>query len=514
MNRAKSIFQSAKVISASTLLSRILGLTRDIISSDVFGNSPEWGAFSFAFIIPNLFRRLFGEGALAASFIPTFTEYIQKKNHREAVRLFQVVSTALIILLALILLAGELICVALLGFAPLKENGRLIVMLMVLLLPYLLFICYAAFLAGAENSLEHFLAPAMMPVALNIMWICGVIFASRLVGGSPSRQVMIMSAAIVAGGILQVSLQLPYLYRKGFRLRFVLDLLHPGLRRVAMNMAPLIIGLSAFQINTLMDNVIGRWFAGETAPASLYWANRLFQFPLALLGIPIAVAIFPRLSRLASRGDSEGLSRELLRALRMVLYLSLPATVGLIIIRKPLIELIYEHGRFTAADTGVIAGVTLAYVIGLAAVCTTHIVTRLFYSTGDTRTPMKVAAFMVAANLPLNIVLVIKFGVMGVALATSICGVAQALLLLRGAGRKLRELRYKTLARPLVRQVFSSIAMGAVTYFSLSLLPVHPEGLFMQVAKVILPTAVGAGFYLLVGWITRAEEIKEVFRRR
>ena len=513
MSERSSVFHSAKVISLSTLLSRVLGLVRDVVSAEAFGVTGPMGAFAFAWQIPNLFRRLFGEGALNSAFVPIFTEYLHAHDRREAVRLFQVVGTALLMLLSALVLAGELIGVSLLSWVPLSENNLLIVILSIILIPYLLLICYAAFLSGAQNSLEHFLEPALMPAVLNVVWIVAIFFATRVVGGSLEHEITVMAGGILVGGAFQVGLQLPRLYREGFRVRFLLDFAHPGLRKIAVQMFPLVLGLSVFQINTLMDNIVGKWFVGDAAPAILYWANRLFQFPLALLAIPIAVAIFPRFSRLAISKDRKGLEEELLRATRMALYLTLPATVGLIIIRIPLVRLIYERGRFTPEDTPVVALVTLGYTLGLAGLSIMHITTRLLYALGDRLSPMKIAFGMTGLNFLLNILLVQVLAVPGLALATSICGTLQAVLLIKVVEKRLGGIEYFPLLWPLLKQAVAVSAMGVATYFCARSFGQGTTAI-EKVASVFVPVGAGAVTYFGLSWALRMEEWKEMVRRR
>jgi len=313
--RPDSFIRSAGVISALTLLSRLLGVVRDIACAAVFGAGVVWDAFSFAFRIPNLFRRLFGEGALSAAFLPVFTEHLALNRPQEAWRLAGRVAGALALVLSGILLLGEAALAAMLGLMELSARWRLALMLTAVLLPYMVLICMTALAGAALNSMKRFAMPALAPVVLNACWIAAVLVAAPLVSARPEGRIMAVAAGILLAGVLQLWLQIAALRRLGVRLRLSFSLMHPQVRRVAAAMAPVALGLAAFQINVLLDGVIAISLAGPAGGESfrlfgatlpypmevgansvLYYGNRLMQFPLGVFGIALATAVFPTLS--------------------------------------------------------------------------------------------------------------------------------------------------------------------------------------------------------------------------
>jgi len=443
---------SARLISVLTLLSRILGLIRDAVCLRYFGTA-VWHYFSVPFQIPNLFRRLFGEGALSAALIPVYSEQ-QQKDPQNAGILARVVVTLLFVLLSVITLLGLVLIYLLWLVSSHKYETWLVLSLAALMLPYMILICSVATIGGLLNVHRHFTAPAAAPIVLNVCIITTVIWLRDLFGQTPWEQIFGVAAAVLVAGVLQLLMQFPACRRAGISLKPRLhrsDFSNPALRKIVRLMIPMLLGLSVIQINTLLDSLMAYFLSGTEAAASftvlghtieypvregsvayLYCAARLYHFPLGVFGMALATAVFPWLSRHAAEKDFAAFGDTLAQALRMIAFIALPATVGLILIRRPLIEVIFAGGSsaFTAEDTARVAWTMLFYVLGLGAYCLQQVVVRGFYSFQDSVTPVKIAVRMVGLNFILNLILIWPLKTGGLALSTALCAAVQSSILL------------------------------------------------------------------------------------
>ena len=437
------------LIALCTTISRVLGVLRDSVSAAFFGAGFIWDAFSFAFRIPNLFRRLFGEGALSAAFIPVFTEYLERGDQEQTARMAASVAAMLSAVLLVLLSLGELGCLLVLKLAPLSDKWELALSLTAVMLPYSFLICWTAYAGGILHSFKHFVAPAVTPIILNACWILAAWLSSQA-AQDPRTRVFILAFSILVAGLFQLALQLRVLRAKGFRLAIRWEPRNPGLRRCMTMLAPIILGLAAFQLNVLMDGVIAIGLAGSPegpahfalfgriirfplesgANSILYYADRLMQFPLGVFGIALATALFPTLATHAARKNWTEFSDSLRDALSVVFFIGLPASAGMIVLREPLIKLVFERGAFTPEMTARAADALFAYSCGIWAYCTLHVLIRAFYAIQDTITPVRVAASMVALNLTLNLILVWIMKESGMAASTAFSAAMQCVVLI------------------------------------------------------------------------------------
>ncbi|MCG3139002.1 MAG: putative lipid II flippase MurJ [Phycisphaerae bacterium] len=392
---------------------------RESVYAYFIGPGPFLDAFVIAFRIPNLSRRMFGEGAFSAAFIPVLSEKIAQEDEEGARRLTgNALLTLAAVLIGLLLLGWLIIGLVSLYHSTLTQN------LTALMLPYMVFICLVALLAGAQNVLGKFATPALMPIVFNVILISGVLLGNRLSRGSAQGQIYFLASMVVAGGAIQLVWQYLSLRRGGFRPQWVWQPRDPDLRRIAVSMTPMMLGLAAIQINTLMDQVIVSIFVEKAgAVSALNFAERLYELPLGLFGVAIATAIFPQLSRQAEQPLL--FENTLLRGLRLAFYLGIPASVGLWAVRTPLVQILFEHGAFGPDDTRAVAAVTGWFGVGVWAFISQQIIIRAYYARQDTRTPMRVALFNVGLNLAMNLVFVQFWQASGVAVATSICAAIQ-----------------------------------------------------------------------------------------
>ena len=531
MQEKKGFLKSAKTVSLCTLLSRILGLARDMICASFFGTSLVWDAFVVAFKIPNLFRRLFGEGALSAAFIPVFTEYLENKGKKDAWELVHITGTLLFIILGGLVILAEITFSVIPTVFSLNQKWELVLSLLMVTFPYVLFICMVAFAMAVLNSLKHFLIPALAPVALNICWIMGVLLLTPVFGNTLDKKIFAVAIAILIGGMIQLAMQLPVLRKEGITFRPSLYFSHPGLRRIMALMLPIIFGLAAVQINVLMDSFIAIVFAKppggsesfliagiaipyplETGAASvLYYGDRLIQFPLGVFGIAMATAVFPFFSTYAARKDWINFTHTLNQAIRFVLFIGIPASAGLILLRRPLVELFYERNAFTAESTYRTATVILFYSLGVWAYSASHVIVRAFYSIQDTLTPVKVSAAMIGLNLILNLTLIWFLREGGLALATAISATVQIIILFAILQRRLDITGYKHIYTSVLKTLIATFFMCITCWGILKIIPTGDGNLMIKFIRLLIPLATTLIAFFTVSFLLKSEELKYLY---
>ena len=449
-------------IASLTALSRVFGFVRDVAYSHFFGASALLDAWAIAFKIPNLARRLFGEGAASASFIPVYSEELTKRPE-QAKQLVNTVVTVLFVLLAAIVLIGEGVIWGYYKFFIDSSTGdtRLVLSLSSIMLPFMLLVCMVAILAGILNVHRHFAAPAAAPIVLNIFIIGSILLTGWVFGLGAEQQVFFVAVAVVVAGVVQIAIQIPPLRRYRVSIRPAWQIHSDAFRKIIILMGPMILGLTVTQINTLADDLIAWWLSGSHekgeffmllgnkimyplqrgSVSHLYYAQRLYQLPLGVFGISLATAIFPVMSSYAARGDFAGLSRTVSQGLRSAVFIAIPATIGLVAIARPLISVAFEHGQFGQFrdDTGMVAWTLLFYSLGLCGYFAQQVLTRAFYSMQDSKTPMRSALIAVIANIFLNLTLIWLLGTGGLALSTALCSYLQVAILVVFLRRSLRK---------------------------------------------------------------------------
>jgi putative peptidoglycan lipid II flippase len=515
----RAVVRSAGMIGMLTLVSRVMGLARDVGGAGIFGAGPVWDAFAFAWMMPNLFRELFGEGALNAAFVPVFSDYLVNKSKAEAVRLFNVVATALTIVLAAI----AVVCI--LGSYPVQwilsaHRGvdlSLQFSLIRILFPYLLLICLVALAMGLLNSFRHFAAPAFAPIVLNVFWIAGIFVVAPGLSKTAHGQIMILAVLILLSGFAQLFVQIPPILRNGVTLRPVLDFRHPGLKKIVTLLVPRFIGLAPVKINVFVDGLIAMTLARPGANSVLYYGNRMMQFPLAIIGIAMATAIFPILARYGARNEIGNIKRAASQTLRLTLIISVPASLGLVFLAKPIIRLFFQLGEFTPEAVSRAAAVLVFYGAGVWIFCCLQIITRIFYSIGDTKTPTKVAVSTMVLNLILNLSLVGVLDAAGLALSTSICAVINMVVLVYALNVRGIQVWGERLPGFALKLVVAGAAMTAAGLAALNVLPEssHKMG---QLISLFVPLAASAAVFLLAAWALRIRELttllQAVFTRK
>ena len=500
--RRHPLISGAGITSLGTLASRVLGMVRDMATAALLGmsGSPVMDAFVVAFRIPNLFRRLFGEGALTASYVPVLAARLEKDRHGA----WQLVSVGLVwlsVILAGLVLLAEGVCGIVYAVWGNRPGMPLLLGLTALMMPYMLFICLAAQAAATLQCLGHFALPALAPTLLNVCWLAAVWGIAPWLADQDA-QAHVLAVSVLVAGVLQLAVQWPKLVALGFRFDYRWRAARDSLREIVAAMGPMVLGLAITQINTLMDSLIAwglsappdgsreiGWLGGVAYPmqqgaaSAIYYGERLYEFPLAIVGIAVATAIFPLLSRHAARGDHRMLGADLTLGLRLVLFLGVPASAGLILLAEPLACLLFQHGHFTAADTARAARMIACYSAGVWAFCSLPVVVRGFYALGDRITPVRIGAAVVGLNLALDLILVWPLAEAGLAVSTSIAAVVQLVLLALILSRRDVPLDWRPLAGTAARTLIATALMAAAGYAVLHLIP-GPEHLTEKLVQV------------------------------
>jgi putative peptidoglycan lipid II flippase len=502
-----SVVKAAGVMGIATFSSRILGFIRDMVLARLFGATQAADAFFVAFRIPSLLRELFAEGSMSSAFIPVFTEYHTLKSKREAWELASAAFTTLLTIVTLVTVLGILAAPWLVqalapGFHTSPEKLALTTTLTRVMFPYLLFISLAAVAMGVLNSVRAFAAPAYAALFLNIFIIGCALFLSPLL----EEPIVGVAIGVVAGGAAQFAMQLPSLKLRGLLFGFRFQLGHPGVRRIGQLMVPSLLGMSVTQINLTISTILASFIAG--APTYLFYGMRLIQFPLGIFGVALAMAILPTLSAQAARGALDELRTTLGFGLRMIIFIMLPAMLGLIFLRTPIIHLFFEHGTFTAQDTSETAMTVLCYAIGLWAFGGVRIIVAAFYSLQDTKTPAISAAIAVTANIAFSLVLMAPLGAAGLALATALAAMVNGGILVVVLNRRLGGVDWGSVGRSALRVILACVPLvGACLWVAGAQVWAHPSE--WTAKSVMLAVGIGLSMsgYLGVHALLRSEEL-------
>lgn len=518
-NEREHFFGAAKVVAGLTMLSRILGLVRDMLLVPL-GSAVLADRFWTAFSVPNLFRRLFGEGALSAAFVPVFTEVAESAGWARA----RVVLANAAGLLALVLV-GLTVLIELGLWAAWGVWGgdwpRLVLLQMTaLMLPFMVTVCLLALGSAALNCKGHFAYPAFAPIILNVALIAAGAWLAPALGRNDAQQFFVVALCLLGAGVVQLAGVIWLLRRAGLaslpRLRPVL----PEVKRVASLLGPMVLPLSVVQLSALADRVLALVFTASDAHPNLplrdgavrclYAANRLYQLPMGVLAISIATVVFPLFSRYAARRDVRGLREVTTRALRLGAFLGIPAAAALIVLARPITAMIFQRRAFTAFDTARSAFILRMYCLGMWAYFWNHVLLRAFFAQKSTRTPLVVACVLAGVNLLLvlgGIFTPLKAGAVG--LATAVTSSANALILIWVLSRRWGGLGGGRILVSLGRTAVATASMTAVVL----LLRAH-LGAAGDAAMLAACIPAGAATFLAVAWALRCPELRELWGKR
>lgn len=499
--RLPRLARSAGLTGAATLTSRVLGLLRDQVLAAFFGATNDMDAFIVAFRIPNLVRDLFGEGAMSAAFVPAFTARLTTNGKDDAWRLGNNLLNALVIVTALLVAIGIVFARPLVtayaeDYGNVPGKLELTIQLTRIMLPFLTMVAVAAAVMGMLNSLHHFFVPALAPAMFNVATIACAFVLVPLMPSIGLAPIAAIAIAALLGGALQVLVQLPPLWREGFRYRFVLDFREPGLQRVLILMGPGTIGLAATQVNLFVNTLLAT-SQGTGAVSWLSYAFRLMYLPIGLFGVSIATAALPAVSRHVATGDEDGVRRTAAQAMAMMIVLNVPATLGLVTLAEPIVRLLFERGHFTPADTASTAAALRLYAVGLVGYATARIVSPVFYAMGRSRVPVAVSLCTVVLNLVANLVLVRFMGFRGLALGTSLAMLVNGVVLLALLRRRLGGLEDVHLGLTFAKIVIAALVMAAVSAGAERLAAGAMPGAGTLMQAVRLVSAITAGLVAL-----------------
>jgi len=521
-------------VASSTLVSRVLGMLRDTVTARMFGVSPVTDAFWLAFKIPNLARRLFGEGALTAAFLPAFSRELVGAKRGPPVSAWQLASAVFSLLasfLAGMVLIGELLLWGLSRMPGLEEHTRLLLGLTAVMLPYALLICLAAQVTAVLHALGHFTWPALVPVVLNVFWISSIWLVDPWFAPDQIAQAYALAACVVVAGVFQLALQLPTLRQLGFRYQTHWQDAWPAVREIFRAMLPVMFGLSIEQINTLLDGLIAWGFSqpegGGLMPlpgspayplqagavSALYFGERLYQFPVGVFGVALGTVLFPLFARHAAEGAIDRLRDDLSLGLRLVLAIGIPASAGLMLVAVPLTRLLLEHGEFTVDDSHRTAALIVAYGAGVWAFCGLPILYRGFYAIGDRISPVRVGMAAVVGDAFLNLTLIWPLAERGLAWSTAFSAVAQGGCLVWMIQRRVGRLDWRRLRSTAARTLIATTAMVGACLAIKALIPFDGSRL-QQVGALVGPVATGIVAYLIAAHFLGINELSWILSRK
>lgn len=526
---ARGVISNFRILSACTVLSRVLGLVRDMTLAAIFGGGPVLDAFIVAFRLPNLARQLFGEGALSTAFLPVFVRDLERHGTAAARETLSAITFTVAGILTAIMLCGEAAIFAQLQFLDLNPELRLVLEFLAVLLPYMVCICLSALLSAALHSLRQFLWPGLIPVVLNVVWLLGTFIAARLTGDDRQRA-LLMSGSIVFAGVLQLLLPLVVLARQNWSLTWHCPGGWSRVREVLGAVIPVVAGVGLTQIGAVLDSVLAWGLArpddGGNAlctafgiepilpsgtASALYLGQRLYQFPLGVFGVALGTVLFPVLTQHAERHDLVSLRHDLTKGLQLVVAIAVPASVGLLLLAAPVTGLLFRHGRFDLEDAQLAATMIAIYGSGVWLFIGLLIVNRAFYAVRDRITPMRLGLLALLFNIAFNLTLIWFLGGAALALGGVLAAGLQLLLSLWRLEQQVGQLAWRPVVRTALRVLLATVLMAVVVLLTRRLLP-DEITLLQRAIHVLLPLTTGAATYLAASYWLHIPEVWALFR--
>ena len=503
------VAKAAGIVGAATMVSRVLGVIRDMVIAAFFGASWTTDAFWVAFRIPNMLRRLLGEGSLTVSFVPVFTEYLQKKTKPEALELADNAFTILSVILAAVSALGIALSPVIVGliapgFMANPEQYQLAVFLNRLMFPYIFFIALVALCMGILNSFRHFTSPALSPVMLNI----AMITAALALHDAFVQPITALAAGVLAGGVLQLAMQWPALRKFGVSFHFRFNLRHPGIRQIGALMLPAILGAGVGTINVFVGTVLASLLPGGSV-TYLFYADRIMEFPLGIFAIAIGTAALPSFSAHAAAGKTEELKSGISFSLRLMLFLTIPSMVALMALHLPIISVLFQRGAFDAQAAVYTGQALFCYALGLWAYSVLRVFVSAFYSLKDSKWPLKAGIITLVVNVVFSLTLMYPLRHNGIALAGSISAAVNvgvlAFVLRNKIGPYLDRAFYTSVFKIVASSAAMLAAIGLVEYG----MPWNTSSGF-QDRLIYLSFAIGAGAcaYFACAYLLKSPEMR------
>jgi putative peptidoglycan lipid II flippase len=514
------MLKSSGAMAAATLTSRVLGMVREMVYAAFMGSGSVASAFILAFQVPNLFRRLLGEGALTAAFIPIFKQ--KEHTHGEA----EMWRSANAVISGLVTAAGAVTLLAVIGISlglrvyesDFSAETQLMLRLLRLMFPYMLLVCLAAVFIGMANARGHFFVPALGAVVLNVVMIASVLFLAPRMGRTLEQQIFGLAIGVLVAGLAQAFFQLPSLTGEGYRYEWVSPWRDPTVREVVQKMLPGSIGVAAFQINVLLTQCFSFWF-GKSIVATFNYAVRLMELPQGMFGISLATYLLPTLAGLAAAKKFPEFRQTLSQGLSYLAFANLIAAAVALALSVPIVRLIFEHGKFGPDDTQRVALALACLAPGLLMFSMNNILARAFYALQDIKTPMKISVLCLVLNLGFAVWLVQPYQAAGLAVANTLSASLNLALLTYALRRKLIRLGLDGVVATLLKLVPNAVLAGAVA----AMLGWFWEREFghatvtRQIGAVFVPGGLAVLVYWLVALglkVPAAQEITEVLFRR
>ncbi len=509
------MLKSSGAMAGATLLSRLLGMVRVMIYARFMGDGPIASAFVYAFQIPNLFRRLLGEGALTAAFIPLFKNKEKTEGDKAMWHTANAVVSALVVISALVIGVVMLGLSAALMWGEFDTHTRLMLELLRVVFPYMLLVCLAAVFMGMLNSRGYFFIPAMGATLLNVVMIATVLLVAPRWGEDLGEQIFALAFGVLVAGVAQAGFQLPYLYREGYRLRWVTPWRNDSVREVVRKMIPATIGVAAFQFNIIITQTLAFWIeraSGTKIVASFEYAVRLMELPQGVFGVSLATFLLPTLAGLAADKQFPEFRDNLRRGMGYLFFVNAIAAAMLMVLAEPMVRLLFEHGEFTAVSTRRASFALMCLAPSLLTYSAVNVMARAFYALGDTKVPMQISAVCLCLNIVVLLPLIFMFpkglqaGALGVANALS--SLLNVGLLSYALKRKMPKWEIQSLLRPVAGMLLAAVVAGGVAWFLHRqwVANLGYETVWLKIGEVFAPAIVAA----LVYWgITAAIGLRE-----
>jgi len=496
------------VVSFLTVVSRVLGLVRDQLGLAIFGTGELYSAFITAFSLPNLFRRLLGEGSLTAAFVPTLQDELHENGRPGAFVLLNKVASWLLVL------TGAMCVLAMAAFSQSRllpgheSRWYLAADLTAILFPYLVMICLAAALNATLNVFEHFTEPTLSPIWLNLAMILSLGGAGWNLAHTDTGRMHWLCAGVLAGGFFQLAVPAGVLVRMGWRPRFDFGF-SPRVREIAGLMAPGLFGTAIYQINVYISRLFA-FSIDESSASLLFTANRLMELPIGVFAIAVATVVYPLIARHMAERNHAGMAGDYRKGVRLILLINVPAAAGLVLLSEPIVRLLFQHGKFGPADTAAMTPLLALFAVGLPFFSVVSLTTRAFYAMKDTVTPVKVATMSFLINVALSWGLKDWLGAPGLVLASTVAIVAQTVALQAALAHQLPGMGFGDLWRTLGKVLVATLAMGVVVaggWWGLRAASGAARGADVAAIAGLIPLGVLA--YAVVLWRLRVEGREE-----
>jgi putative peptidoglycan lipid II flippase len=532
MSERKQIAAAAGVVGSMTMISRVFGYLRDAVIALYFGAGTSADAFFVAFRIPNFLRRLFGEGSLTVSFVPVFTDVLENKGEKPAKELAAVAFTAFSAILSIVTVLGvifapQIILVLAPGYQGMAGKAELTVFLTRVMFPYVLLVCLVALAMGILNSLKHFFAPAFAPVLLNVAMILSAIGLAPRV----DPPVLALAIGVLAGGVTQLAFQIPFLAKRGYIPRLIFQFNDPNLRKIGLLMVPALFGMAVHTISVFINTIFASLLA-EGAVSYLFYADRLMELPLGVFAIAVGTAVLPSMSRQTARGDIEGLKDTMSYSMRLVLFITLPATAGLIALAGPIVNVLFQRGAFDFTATSATAIALIYFCVGLPFFAALRVIVPTFYSMKDTLTPVLLAVTSLVVTMICNFLFIgpVQYkdiawiamltetlnitgplGHGGLALSTSVGAVVNCTGLILILRKRIGKIDGGKIAASFGRALVASAIMGGAVYWLAGYFDFTTDGFGLaKTGGLALCIAVGLGVYVAVSALVKSRELSSM----